>query len=326
MPVIEAVSTAAVLPRVAVLLSVYQGDEYLPAQLRSIAQQRGVDWQVLWRDDSPACPSTSMSRFIMDQGGRVQPAVPGPAEHLGVGASFLRLLASVPENVSFAAFADQDDVWLPDKLRRACDRLAQVPDGVPAMACGRQTLVDQALLPIGLSPLPARQLGFQNAIVQNVATGCTIVLNRAARQLVLDMPPFAGALHDWWCYLVIAAVGGRVVFDAKPNILYRQHAGNVVGARRNLLRRAAAAAARGPGPFLQALSNQMEALMAHRARLTPEALHTLEALRDARVPSASSRLRALHNSGAYRQGFTEDAALKLWFSLMPLPPARRGIT
>lgn len=184
------------MPRVAVLLSVCQGDLYLPAQLRSIAQQSGVDWQIHWRDDWPASPTTSMGRFIIDHGARMRPALPEPAEHLGVGASFLRLLASVPEDVGFAAFADQDDVWLPDKLRRACDLLTQVPEGVPAMACGRQTLVDQALLPIGLSPLPTRRIGFRNAIVQNVATGCTIVLNRAARQLVLDMPPPAGTLHD----------------------------------------------------------------------------------------------------------------------------------
>jgi hypothetical protein len=312
------------LPRVAVLLSVYQGDQYLPVQLGSIAGQRDVDWRMIWRDDSPARPSTSMARFIMDHGARIEPSPPGLDEHLGVGASFLRLLASVPDDIEFAAFADQDDVWLPDKLRRACDRLALVPDGLPAMACGRQTLVDQELLPIGLSPLPARRLGFRNAIVQNVATGCTIVLNRAARQLLLDMPPPAGALHDWWCYLAVTAVGGHVAFDAEPSILYRQHTANVVGAQPTLLRRAAAAAARGPQPFLQAMSNQMEALMPHRARLTPDARQTLDALREARAASPLRRLRALRDSGAYRQGLAEDAVLKLWLALMPLPPSRAG--
>jgi hypothetical protein len=309
------------LPEVAVLLSVYQGDQFLPAQLGSIAQQRGVDWRIIWRDDSPARPSASMGRFIMDHGARVLPASPGPAEHLGVGASFLRLLAAVPEATPFAAFADQDDVWLPEKLRRACDRLAQVPHGIPAMACGRQTLVDQTLMPIGLSPLPTRRLGFRNAVVQNVATGCTIVLNRAARQLLLDMPPPVGALHDWWCYLVVSAVGGHVVYDTEPNILYRQHAANVVGAQRTLVRRAASAAARGPRPLLQAMSNQLNALMPHGPRLTPEARQTLRALRETRAASPLRRLRALRESGAYRQGRAEDAVLRLWFTLLALPPA-----
>jgi hypothetical protein len=315
---------AEALPRVAVLLSVYQGDRFLPAQLGSIAQQRGVDWRIIWRDDFPARPTLSIGRFIMGHGGRVEPDPVGPAEHLGVGASFLRLLASVPEDVAFAAFADQDDVWLPDKLRRACDSLATVPDHIPAMACGRQTLVDQALLPIGLSPLPGRRLGFRNAIVQNVATGCTIVLNRAARHLLLDMPPPVGALHDWWCYLAVSAVGGQVLFDTEPSILYRQHAANVVGAQRTLLRRATAAAARGPRPFLQAMSNQMEALMQHRPRLTPDARHTLDVLHEARAASPLQRLRALRHSGAYRQRRAEDAVLKLWFALLPLPAAREA--
>ncbi|MGK7869816.1 glycosyltransferase [Falsiroseomonas sp. E2-1-a20] len=310
------------LPRVAVLLSVYLGDQFLPAQLGSIAQQRGVDWRILWRDDAPARPSHSMGRFIMDHGARIAPASLGPPEHLGVGASFLRLLASVPDDTEFAAFADQDDVWLPDKLRRACDQLAQLPLDIPAMACGRQTLVDKALLPIGLSPLPTRLLGFQNAVVQNVATGCTIVLNRAARRLLLDMPPPAGALHDWWCYLVVSGVGGRVVFDTEPNILYRQHGTNLVGAQRSLWRRAAAAAARGPRPFLQAMSNHLDALKQYGARLTPEARRTLWALEEAHGASPLRRLRALRDSGAYRQGRAEDATLRFWFALLPLPAAR----
>lgn len=121
---------------------------------------------------------------------------------------------------------------------------------------------------------------------------------------------------------MVTAVGGQVEFDAEPSILYRQHAANLVGARRSQLRRAAAAAARGPRPFLQALSDQMEALATHGARLAPEARQTLQALRGARSASPLQRLRALRDSGAHRQRFTEDAVLKLWFALMPLPPAR----
>jgi hypothetical protein len=315
-------SAHSALPRVAVLLSVFQGDRYLPAQLGSIAQQRGVDWRIIWRDDSPATPSASIGRFIMKHGARIEPCSPSPAEHLGVGASFLRLLASVPSGIPHVAFADQDDVWLPDKLRRACDLLASIPPGQPAMVCGRQKLVDQALLPIGLSPLPSRPLGFRNAIVQNVATGCTIVLNDAARRLVLEMPPPPAALHDWWCYLAVTAVGGTVLFDAEPGLLYRQHGANLVGAEPGLLRRALAATARGPRPFLQALSDQMEALLTHQKRLAPAALQTLDLLRGARSASPLRRLRALRESGAHRQSFAEDATLKLWFALLPLPPAR----
>jgi hypothetical protein len=98
------------------------------------------------------------------------------------------------------------------------------------MYCSRLLLVDDALRPIGRSPLPRRGPAFENALVENIATGCTIVLNAAARQLLLRSLPADGVrMHDWWAYLTLSAFG-RVVYDPEPRILYRQHGGNVVGA------------------------------------------------------------------------------------------------
>ena len=36
-------------------------------------------------------------------------------------------------------------------------------------------------------------------------------------------------MHDWWCYIVVSALG-EVVFDAWPSVKYRQHSNNAVGA------------------------------------------------------------------------------------------------
>ncbi|MGI8547659.1 MAG: glycosyltransferase family 2 protein, partial [Gemmatimonadaceae bacterium] len=74
-----------------------------------------------------------------------------------------------------------------------------------------------------------RAPSFENAVVQNVATGCTIVINPAACKLLVSRLPTAVDMHDWWVYQAIAAVGD-VIFDDQPSILYRQHGGNVVGA------------------------------------------------------------------------------------------------
>jgi hypothetical protein len=136
-------------------------------------------------------------------------------------------------------------VWLPNKLARAVD-LLQAAQGtvaspaVPLLYTSRLQLVDKELQPIGLSRLAMKEPAFANALVENVVTGATLVMNRAARQLVMqglsgllreDRPGHLWKhilLHDWWCYLVVSAFG-QVVYDSEPGILYRQHGNNQVG-------------------------------------------------------------------------------------------------
>ena len=76
-------------------------------------------------------------------------------------------------------------------------------------------------------------LSLENALVQNVAAGCTIAFNSKARTLVLNNFPNFVAMHDWWFYIVISAFG-VLVYDNKPSLKYRQHSSNTVGAASNI--------------------------------------------------------------------------------------------
>ena len=299
-----------------ILLSVFDGDRFIQPQLDSIAEQRGVNWSLIWRDDGSdraRDSSAALAAFADRFPGRVTRA-PDSGIRLGVGDSYVSLLRLASHD-PWIAFADQDDVWLPDKLRRAIDRLAIVPPQEPALYCGRQRLVDADLRPIGLSKVPVRPLGFANALVQNVATGCTMVLNAAARAAVLAMPPPSGTLHDWWCYLVVSGVGGRLVYDADPFIRYRQHGRNAVGASGGQVTRGWRALRRGPRPFLERLDQHLGALGAHRDRLTPGNAALFDALLGVRALPAWRRLPALFRTGVYRQGTAEDLILRLWLLL-----------
>lgn len=309
-------------PAVAVLLSLYRAPDFLLAQLDSIAGQRGARWTLHWRqDDANADARRTMHRFAAQQPGRVQELTEDQGLHLGPGASFCRLLAAVPEGQEHVAFADQDDVWLPEKLLRACLALSRIPADTPALYCGRQRIVDAALCPIGLSPLPRRALGLANALVQNVATGCTVVLNAAARRLLLSIPPPADSLHDGWAYILVSAMGGKVIYDPEPLLLHRQHEANTVGAEPGLLRRAARALRRGPAPFLARLDAHLSALAAHRHELPAASLDLLQRLSETRHPALLPRLKALAASGVYRQRLPEELALWLWIAAHPVPRA-----
>ena len=64
--------------------------------------------------------------------------------------------------------------------------------------------------------------------MQNVVTGCTMLLNQPLQEASLPMP--AGVfMHDWWMALVACTLG-HARYLAEPAILYRQHGRNVLGA------------------------------------------------------------------------------------------------
>jgi hypothetical protein len=65
-------------------------------------------------------------------------------------------------------------------------------------------------------------------LVQNFVTGCSCLVNRALLEIALPIPQEC-VMYDWWLALC-AAAGGRLGFEPEPTVLYRQHAGNVVGA------------------------------------------------------------------------------------------------
>ena len=209
------------------------------------------------------------------------------------------------------AFSDQDDVWLPEKLSRALTAIEPLPG--PALYCSRQILVDDALVTIGPSAPFRRPPGFAAALTQNIATGCTVVLDPAAAALVAASTPPVGPLHDWWSYLLVTGAGGRVVADPEPTMLYRQHASNLVGAPSSRRQRAAAALRRGPDAYLAMLRANVAALRIASDRLTPDARHVVATLDHALKSGSLARLRALLIPGLRRQTMLETALFRLWF-------------
>jgi glycosyltransferase involved in cell wall biosynthesis len=212
--------------RVTVLLSTYNGERHLPALLASLAAQTHADWRLVARDDGSTDGTMArLQAFAAERPGQIAIEA-GP--NLGAANSFLTLLGRSAVGADAVAFCDQDDVWHPDKLARAVSHLVTRLD-VPTLYFTRTRLVDDQLRPLGLSPLFDR-VGFDRALFENAAIGCTSVFNQAAYRLLAARLPEPGdvVMHDWWCYLVVSALG-EVFYDPSPSVDYRLHAGNVVG-------------------------------------------------------------------------------------------------
>jgi hypothetical protein len=148
-----------------------------------------------------------------------------PGGHAGIAQSFLDLVRSSSANVDYLAFCDQDDIWQKDKCSRAIQFLEHYPSEIPALYCSRVAMVDEHLQLIRLSDMPRRGLSFRNALVESVVWGCTVVINQAARRLLLRGSPRHALVHDRWIYLVVSAFG-VLKFDAEARILHRRHKTN----------------------------------------------------------------------------------------------------
>lgn len=212
-----------VLPRVEVVLSTYAArQDWLEEQLASVWAQQGVDVTVLVRDDGSPDDTADRVQALLDS----RPGRLVRGDNLGPGRSFLAALRLSDPAAPYVAFCDQDDVWLPGKLRRAVTVLEHLPG--PALYSARVELVDEQLRHLGLHQLHGRGHSFANALVQCAATGCTTVLDRAAVDLLNREEPAGVVLHDAWAYLVVSGVG-TTYYDPEPVVRYRQHAANVVG-------------------------------------------------------------------------------------------------
>ncbi|GLR67936.1 glycosyl transferase family 2 [Acidocella aquatica] len=314
-------SPASVRPTITILLSTYNGEQFLKAQLESFTAQRYTNWVLLWRDDGSSDATTAIMRdFTASNPGRcTQAASSGP--HLGAAESFLTLLRE-SHGAEMVAFSDQDDVWLADKLQHAMESL-RFAGNEPALYCARQYLVDAALRGTKLSALHDNTPGFPASLTQNIANGNTLVMNAPAATLVAALGRPEGTVHDWWSYIVVSACGGRIIYDQRPQVLYRLHKNNLIGSARPLPARALAAIRRGPKIFMTMMHRHADILASSANQLTPQARHDLKTIQSALQGGVIPRLAALRCTRFRRRTLLENLLFSLWF-ITEKPAATRA--
>lgn len=236
-----------VAPLVQVLLPTYNGERHLRELLDSLRRQDHRPLHLRVRDDGSTDGTVELvHRFAACDDIEVEVDIGD--ERLGPYQSFMRLLADADPAADLVAFADQDDVWLPDKISRAVRTL----EGTPAPACygAAVQVTDRTLQPLSTTRGPAAGPSFGHALFETVAPASTLVLTAAARRLLVARLPAVEVYPDLWCYQVCSALG-RFVYDSEPVLLYRQHGDNAIGvgvtARDRWTRRLRRARAHGPG-------------------------------------------------------------------------------
>lgn len=249
-------STCSTMVTIDILLPVYNGSQFLEAQLDSLLAQTHTAWRCLMRDDGSKDSSLEILRHYQATHPDRFVLIEDELGNLGT-IRCLNTLSTRVQNSVFA-FCDQDDVWQPSKLATSLAGLKALdcPAGTPGLVFCDMTVTDAALAPtaesfwdtLGARPYARDLTGLP---VINVVAGCTMMGNRALLDAAFPVPEGA-PMHDYWVGMV-AKYTGRIHAIEQPLILYRQHGRNQCGVVRR-------------GPLLQRLVGRLKAIDSFRAQ------------------------------------------------------------
>lgn len=216
------------LPRVAVLLCTRDGSRFINQQLDSLINQQKVEIEIFWSDDGSKDNTQEIVLSYQDRL-KITP-IKLPVDH-NAGDHFLKLLYIVPTDFDYYAFCDQDDIWLPPKLKRAINFLIHQPYDLYG---ARTQLIDQHNNYLNLSMQFTKRPSFNNALVQSIAGGNTMVWTHKLHKHLISHQVQHVPSHDWWVYILATFQGFQMYYDSQPTLLYRQHGKNNVGANLGL--------------------------------------------------------------------------------------------
>ena len=234
-------------PKIAILLSTYNGTKYLEEQLDSILNQTYSNYVIVARDDGSYDDTIQLLNKYAKKFTDKFHLLEQDLLNLGASDSFSYLIEYVLENKqslglesAYMMFCDQDDIWSLEKIHKQIDEMLKVEKQqtgtkpIPVLIHSNLRVVSEEKSLIAESfvhyqGLEIERNRFTNLVISNVVTGSTVFINEALARKAVPVSKEA-IMHDWWLSLVASAFGKLVFIDA-PLVSYRQHDTNAIGAK-----------------------------------------------------------------------------------------------
>lgn len=216
------------IPTVAVLLSTYNGEKYIREQIESILKQKNVEVLLYIRDDGSKDNTVDIiNQYYLKYNEKITVEL---GKNVGWKKSFNEILYNSPV-ADYYAFSDQDDVWMPNKLENAVEKL--VAEDEPALYYSDVMIVDENLHYIGVKKNVAPVETCESYLSQAYGQGCTMVFNWKARELYKSYRLKKAVSHEAWMS-ILCAYFGSIIYEPKAYLYYRQHENNTIGVRNNI--------------------------------------------------------------------------------------------
>lgn len=278
----------------------YNGQKFLFEQLESIIKQNYNNWS-LWISDDGSTDNTidiiyKIKKIYNTKNINI---INGPQK--GFRSNFLSLTTNQNIEADLYFWSDQDDIWLPDKITRTISLVEELNDDIPILYCGR-TIIFNNNNEIISYKYDNKKIIFKNALLECIPSGNTVAFNNNARILISlgnNLTPFS---HDWWAYLVVSGVGGKIIYDQVPTIKYRQHHNNLIGANKNIFGKLLTLSNLFKGNNYKIINENLNSLENIFEQLSLESKNTLQYFLKARkATNIFIRFINIVKSGVFRQ-------------------------
>ena len=205
---------------ISVALAAYKGEKYIEEQIRSILPQLSYNDEIIVSDDRPGGMTEKIVKKIAAEDSRVV-WVEGKSK--GVVSNFVNAIRYCKGDKIF--LCDQDDLWLPDKVKRVMEAFDEGYD----LVLHNAYITDGGLNITDYSFFEKRgsKKGVLRNIFKNSYMGCCMAFDRKLLKKIMPMPRSI-PMHDQWIG-ILAEIYGKVKFLDLPLIYYRVHGGNVTG-------------------------------------------------------------------------------------------------
>lgn len=229
---LQTAETPAARKRCSIALAVYNGERFLGEMLESLFRQTVLpDEIVVCDDDSSDRTFEIVSRFMATYRGCIR--YEKNPERLGVAKNFEKAIRLTTGDIIF--LADQDDLWLPDKIEKLRDAIAAQPE--PTGVFCNSLLTNEKLQPLNYTHWQLRNFNperpftgmeqFRRCCTVAPMAGHNIAFDARFKDVLLPFPNLV-ACHDNWIGIILAAFDAwRIVPEVLT--LYRQHESNYTG-------------------------------------------------------------------------------------------------
>ncbi len=210
-------------PKVNILLATYNGEKFIKKQLQSISEQSYENISVYIRDDGSSDNTLYIIKDFIDNNKtkKTFKIIENNGINLKCPASFYEITKNC-ETADYYSWCDQDDLWYPDKIKCAIEKLEQENSEqvlVYYSACDYQ---DEFGNVIRKSPEQPQNIKLNNILYYTPGSGFTMLFNEKARQELILNVNLGSELHDRWL-LRGGVCFGKVLYEKKSTAAHIRH-------------------------------------------------------------------------------------------------------
>lgn len=215
--------------KVAVIMSTYNGEKFVAEQIESILDQTYSNIEIVIRDDGSKDNTVNILKEYSKKYNNIKLY---EGENIGFIKSFFELLKLA--EADYYAYADQDDVWLPNKIKLAVKSLEKLDNTKPNMAFGNSDYYDENMKFLSKGPRN-KKYNFLTALFSCVTQGMTMTVNKKTRDMIVENMPKSCFFHDWWTYLLCMGLG-NVAYNDDTVVKYRRRKENATSEGQGYIR------------------------------------------------------------------------------------------